>query len=384
VPRPYDVIVIGVGGMGSATVYQLAKQGKLVLGLERFDVPHDQGSSHGVSRIIRLAYYEDPSYVPLLRRAYELWRELEGVTGERVLHITGSVDAALEDDDVFRGSYASCLEHGLPHEVLTSAELTKRFPGFRLPKDTVALFQEEGGFLLSERCIVTNVMAAQALGAEVHARERVLGWEVVGDVVRVQTDRGSYEAGALAITAGPWASQLLPSLARAAVPERQVLGWFQPSDPGLFAPGRFPVFNLNVPEGRYYGFPVHSVPGFKIGRYHHLEEDTSPDRVDREIHARDEEVLRAAVSRYFPEANGPTMALRTCLFTNSPDEHFILGMHPEHPQVSFAAGFSGHGFKFCSVIGEIMADLATTGGTRHDIRLFDPRRGAVDASLATN
>ncbi len=376
-PRPYDVIVIGVGGMGSATVYQLARQGKRVLGLERFDIPHDQGSSHGVSRIIRLAYYEDPSYVPLLRRAYELWRELEGVTGEQVLHITGSVDAAPEDDDVFRGSYRSCLEHGLPHEVLSSTELTKRFPGFRLPNDTVALYQEEGGFLLSERCIVTNVIAAQALGAEVHARERVLGWEASGDAVSVQTDSGTYEAGALAITAGPWASQLLPVLARAAVPERQVLGWFQPSDPELFAPGRFPVFNLKVPEGRYYGFPIYSGPGFKIGRFHHLEEHTSPDCVDREIHPQDEEILRAAVSRYFPEANGPTMALRTCLFTNSPDEHFIIGAHPEHPQVSFAAGFSGHGFKFCSVVGEIMADLTTRGDTRHDIHLFGPQRDVV-------
>lgn len=367
--------------MGSATVYQLAKQGKRVLGLERFDIPHDQGSSHGVSRIIRLAYYEDPSYVPLLRRAYELWRELEGVTGEKVLHITGSVDAAPEDDDVFRGSYASCLEHGLPHEILSSADLTKRFPGFRLPKESMALYQAEGGFLLSERCVVTNVLAAQAQGAEVRARERVLGWDALGggagDGVRVQTDRGSYEAGALVVTAGPWAAELVPGLAKAAVPERQVLGWFQPTRPELFSPERFPVFNLNVPEGRYYGFPAHSVPGFKIGRFHHLEEDTPPDHVDREIHIRDEEVLREAVSRYFPEANGPTMALRTCLFTNSPDEHFIIGTHPEYPQVNFAAGFSGHGFKFCSVVGEILTNLATRGDTPHNIHLFSPKRDAV-------
>ena len=377
--RPYDVIVVGVGGMGSAALRSLAKAGKRVLGLERFDIPHDQGSSHGVSRIIRLAYYEDPSYVPLLRRSYELWRELEGVTGEQVLHITGSVDAAPEDDDVFRGSYASCLEHGLPHEVLTSAELTARFPGYRLPKESMALYQAEGGFLLSERCVVTNVLAAQAQGAVVHARERVLGWDASGDGVRVQTDKSSYEAGALVITAGPWAADLVPALAKAAVPERQVLGWFQPTRPELFSPERFPVFNLRVPEGRYYGFPVHGVPGFKIGRYHHLDETTAPDEVDREIHAEDEEILHAAVSRYFPDADGPTMALRTCLFTNSPDEHFIIGLHPEHPQVSFAAGFSGHGFKFCSVVGEIMAELATTGRTRHDVHLFSPQRGGVAA-----
>ncbi len=377
--RPYDVIIVGVGGMGSATLRSLAKAGKRVLGLERFDIPHDQGSSHGVSRIIRLAYYEDPSYVPLLRRSYELWRELEGVTGEQILHITGSIDAAPADDDVFRGSHASCLEHGLPHEVLSSAELTARFPGYRLPEELMALYQAEGGFLLSERCIVTNVLAAQAQSAEVHAREQVLEWKASGDGVRVRTDRSTYEAGSLVVTAGPWTSQLLPGLTRAAVPERQVLGWFQPSNPELFSPERFPVFNLNVPEGRYYGFPAYSVPGFKIGRFHHLGEATPPDGVDREIHARDEEALRAAVSRYFPEANGPTMALRTCLFTNSPDEHFIIGAHPEHPQVSFAAGFSGHGFKFCSVVGEIMAELATQGETQHDIRLFSPQREVVTA-----
>ncbi len=281
---------------------------------------------------------------------------------------------------MFRGSHASCLEHGLPHEVLSSAELTARFPGYRLPEESMALYQAEGGFLLSERCIVTNVLAAQAQGAVVHARERVLGWDTFSGGVRVQTDRGGYEAGALVVTAGPWAADLVPALAKAAVPERQVLGWFQPTRPELFSPERFPVFNLNVPEGRYYGFPTHSVPGFKIGRYHHLDETTAPDEVDREIHTRDEAVLRAAVSRYFPDADGPTMALKTCLFTNSPDEHFVIGLHPEHPQVSFAAGFSGHGFKFCSVVGEIMAELATAGGTRHDIRLFGPQRSGAGMS----
>ena len=376
-PRAYDVIVVGVGGMGSATVYQLARAGKRVLGLEQFDIPHDQGSSHGVSRIIRLAYHEGSAYIPLLRRAYELWRELERITGEQLLYITGSVDASLEDDEVFQGSYRSCLEHGLSHEVLSSAELTTRFPGYRLPQETVALYQKEGGFLLSERCIISHVMAAQTLGAEVHACEAVAGWEAFADGVKVRTDRDTYEAASLVFTAGAWASQLLPELEQTAVPERQVLGWFQPSAPDLFTPARFPVFILQVPEGNYYGFPVHGVPGFKIGRHHHLKEPTSADEVDRRISPQDEDVLRAAVSRYFPEANGPTMALKTCLYTNSPDEHFLLGTHPEYPQISLAAGFSGHGFKFCSVVGEIMAELAVKGETRHDIRLFDLRREAM-------
>jgi sarcosine oxidase len=370
----FDVIVVGVGGMGSATVYHLAKRGRRVLGLERFDIPNDQGSSHGITRIIRLAYYEHPSYVPLLRRAYELWRELEKTVGEQILHITGSLDAGPPGSQVFEGSRRSCEEHGLPYEVLTSAELTRRFPGYRLPSETVAILQPEGGFLLPEHCIVDHVLAAQALGAEVHGRERVLGWQPRAAGVQVTTDRGVYEADRLVITAGAWASELLDNLAGLAIPERQVLAWFQPRRPELFALDRFPVFNLVVPEGRYYGFPVFGVPGFKLGRYHHLAEAVDPEKLDRECYPSDEAILRSFAERYFPDGAGPTMALKVCMFTNSPDEHFVVDRHPTYPQVSFAAGFSGHGFKFCSVIGEIMADLAEAGATRHDISLFRRNR----------
>jgi sarcosine oxidase len=370
----YDVIVIGVGGMGSAAIHQLARRGRRVLGLERFDIPHERGSSHGVNRIIRLAYYEDPAYVPFMRRGYELWRELEREVGEQLLHITGSIDAGPEASEVFAGSVRSCIEHDLPHTVLDHAELARRFPGYRLPAGHYALYQEEGGFLLSERCIVAQVAAAQSRGAVVRARERVLDWRADSNGVEVRTDRGRYRAGSLVISAGAWASTLIPGLGERAVPERQVLGWFQPSRPERFTPQSFPVFNLLVDEGRYYGFPVYGTPGFKIGRYHHLEEVVDPDTVGREVTPRDEEVLRACVSRYFPDADGPTMALKTCMFTNSPDEHFVIGRHPDHPQVSFAAGFSGHGFKFCSVVGECLADLATEGSSEHALELFAPER----------
>lgn len=370
----FDVIVIGVGGMGSATLYQLAGRGKRVLGLERFDIPHDRGSSHGVNRIIRLAYYEHPDYVPLLRRAYDLWRELERQAGETLLHLTGSIDAGPEDDEVFQGSYRSCLEHDLDHEVLDGEALRRRFPGYRLPSDYYALFQAEGGFLMSERCIVAHVQGAQRRGAEVRTRERVLDWTAYPDRVTVRTERGLYEAGALVVTAGAWAARLVPDLGDRAVPERQVLGWFQPLAPERFSPARFPVFNLKVPEGRYYGFPVFGVPGFKIGRYHHLDERVDPDAVTREVSARDEEVLRACVRAYFPDADGPALALKTCLFTNSPDEHFLIGTVPGSPRVQFAAGFSGHGFKFCSVVGEILADLALRGDTALPTSLFAPGR----------
>ena len=383
--RRYHTIVVGVGAAGSATVYELAKRGRRVLGLERYDIPHDMGSSHGHTRIIRLAYYEHPSYVMLLRRSYELWREIQARAGEQLLHITGSIDAGPADSWVFKGSFQSCVEHGLPHEVLTGAELARRFPGYRLPHGHMALLQPEGGFLLPERCIVAFVTAAQALGADVRARERVLAWEPLGEGVRVHTERDTYEADRLVITAGSWNGELLPELRGLITPERQVLAWLQPARPELFAPDRFPVFNLLVDEGRYYGFPVFSVPGFKFGRYHHLEEAVDPNTADREPNARDEQVLRDFAERYFPEGAGATMALRACLFTNTPDGHFVIDRHARHPQVVFASPCSGHGFKFASVLGEILADMAERGNTRHNIDLFqlDRFRGTMGAVRPT-
>ncbi len=374
-PSHYDVIVIGVGAMGSATLHELAKRGKSVLGLERFDIPNDQGSSHGVNRIIRLAYYEHPSYVPLLRRSYELWRDIEAQADEKLLHITGSIDTDTEHGDVFSGSLKSCEIHGISHEVLSAAETNRRFPGYRLPEGHFTLFQKNGGFLLSERCIVAFANAAMMKGAEVHARERVYDWDVTSSgTIRVMTDRGEYEGESLVVTAGAWSQKLIPQLENSAVAERQVLAWLQPETPANFLPSNFPVFNAMFEEGRYYGFPIFGIPGLKIGRYHHLDEQVDPETVSREVTKADEDVLRSAVARYFPDANGPVMTMKTCMFTNSPDEHFIIGSPPDVPQVTFAAGFSGHGFKFASVVGEIMADLATIGETSHDISMFDPGR----------
>lgn len=366
----YDVIVIGVGAMGSATLHHLAARGRRVLGLERFDVPHSMGSSHGINRIIRMAYFEHPSYVPLLRRSYELWRMLEETAGERLLVITGGIDAAPEGHRVFTGSLESCLVHGLEHEVLTGEEVNRRWPGYRLPHDHMAVFQPDGGYVMSERAIVAHVTAGQALGAEVHGREQVTGWQPEGDRVLVVTDRGRYQADRLVVTAGAWSTGLLDFLAGLAVPERQVLGWFQPRSLGLYAPEAFPIFNLEVEEGHFYGFPVETIPGFKIGLYHHRHQVVDPDTMDREPDRVDEELLREAVNRYFPQASGPTLTLKTCLFTNTPDEHFVLDLHPDLPEVVVGAGFSGHGFKFASVVGEILADLAIDGQTSHDISLL--------------
>jgi sarcosine oxidase len=368
----YDVIVIGLGGMGSATAFHLARRGRRVLGLEQFEVLHERGSSHGLTRIIRLAYHEHPSYVPLLRRSYELWRELEVLAGERLLIITGSIEGGLEDGRTFQGALEAARIHGLPHEVLDTAELRRRYPAYGgLDPATRVIFQPEGGFLLAERTMLAHVNQALTHGAELHYHEPVLEWRATEQGgVTVTTERAEYEGDRLVICAGSWAGRLVPALAPYAVPERQVLAWLQPARPELFTPERFPVFLLDVEEGSYYGFPVHDVPGFKFGRYHHLREPMDPDDPDRSTRPEDEAILRAFAIRYFPEGAGPTIMLKACLFTNSPDEHFLIDVLPDASQVSVAAGFSGHGYKFCSLVGEVMADLAIDGSTRHDIGLF--------------
>lgn len=366
----YDAIVIGVGGMGSAAVYHLARRGLQVLGLEKHAIPHEMGSSHGYSRMIRYTLQEHPSYVPLVRRSYELWHEMEETAGEELMVTTGSIRAGAPDSPFFLNAQEACDLHSIPYEILTASEVNKRFPGYRFPEEISSVYQADGGFLLPERCIVTHVQAAERAGADVHSQETVLDWEVRGDGVQVRTDRDTYTAGRLVVTAGPWAANLVPELAAYAVPERQVMGWFQPKRPELYAAEAFPVFGVFTEEGRYYGFPSHAVPGFKIGRVHHLLQKVDPDAIDREVHPEDEDILRQAVNRYFPLAAGKLLDGKTCMYTNTPDEHFMIGTLDGQPQVSVAAGFSGHGFKFASVIGEIMADLAQNGATEHDINLF--------------
>jgi sarcosine oxidase len=364
-PKRFDIIVVGAGAMGSATIYHLASRGLKVLGLDQFEVPHDRGSSHGLTRIIRLAYFEHPSYVPLLRRAYQLWRDLERAAGEQLLHITGSIDAG----EIFEGSLRSCQLHSIPHEVLTSTELSARFPACRLPPGTMALYQPEGGLLTPEACISAHLNLAKHRGAEVHTGEQVLGWRETSNGVEVRTAAGTYHADRLVVTAGAWVSKLVPQLTKVAVPERQVVIWLQPLRPELFAVGNFPVFNLKLKGSHYYGFPEHNGPGFKFGRYHHRREIVDPDTMERDANAEDEKLLRGFAETYFPLGAGPTLKMQTCIFTNTPDEHFILDFLTESRRVIIGSPCSGHGFKFSSVIGEILADLVQKGETRHDIAL---------------
>jgi sarcosine oxidase len=363
----YDVVVVGIGGMGSAALYHLARRRKRVLGLERFDVLHEQGSSHGLTRIIRLAYFEHSDYVPLLRRAYELWRELEREAGEQLVHVTGIVEGG---GPIFDGVLRSCADHELPHEVLDGAEVTRRFPAYRLPRYYRAVLQPDGGFVLPERCIVAHVEGALARGATLRARERVLEWGESEAGVRVRTERGVVEAERLVLTAGAWSQEVARLPPRSVGAVRQALAWFQPAQPEIFTPGRMPVFNLVLDGEHFYGFPSFGIPGFKLGRYDHFGQGGDPDTISREPTPADEAPLREFASHYFPDGAGPTLALKTCLFEPTPDEHFLIDHHPEAPAAVIGAGFSGHGFKFCSVVGEILSDLALDGETAHDIGLF--------------
>jgi sarcosine oxidase len=388
--QPFDVIVVGVGGMGSAACYHLARRGQRLLGLERFDIGHAMGSSHGLTRIIRLAYHESPAYVPLVRRAMDLWRELGDRFGEPLLFTTGSLDAGADGGDFFAGSLAAVEEHHLPHEILTAAEINRRFPAFNLPANHRGLFQPDGGFVASERAILAHVTLAQAAGAEIRARETVREWSpIAGGGVRVRTDRGEYEAGRLVLSPGAWISDLVPELKALAVAERQALGWFQPEHPQRFMPGTMPVAILMVEEGPYFTLPIWGAPAVKIGLHHHRGERGHADALSREATGDDEALLRRCLARYMPDANGPVMMLQTCLYTNTPDEHFLIDTLPGNDDVVIASPCSGHGYKFASVIGEILADLAMQRPPAFDLGMFSlgrfsPVRGlAPDAKRAT-
>ena len=367
----YDCIVVGIGGMGSATLYELRRRGKNVLGIEQFDLAHENGSSHGSTRIIRLAYYEHPSYVPIMKRGYELWSDLEQLSNTKLLHTTGSIDIGPAESIVFKGSKESCELHNLPYDVLNGREISSRFPGYQLDAEMMSVFQPAGGFLEPEKCITSFVDMACQMGAEVHTGERVISWEVVNSkTVIVRTKCGEYETENLVFTSGAWTGKLLPDLESKVVAERQVMGWFDVGSTNEFNPENFPVFNLLVPEGRYYGFPIHHYEGIKIGRYGHLNENINPDSISREITDLDIATLRVPMEKYFQPTNPEPLFSQVCMFTNTPDEHFVLDYLPGNDSVFIASGFSGHGFKFASVIGELISDFMVDGGTEFDLGLF--------------
>jgi sarcosine oxidase len=374
----YDVIVAGLGGMGSSAAYHLTGRGKRVLGLERHTPAHDRGSSHGQSRIIRLAYSEDPAYVPLVLRAYELWEQLERETGEDLMMLTGGLMIGPPGTTFFEGSKESAEKYDLPYEVLDAAELKRRYPVFEPTSDTVALFEEKAGFLRPEASVKAHLDRAASLGADLRFEEELLSWEPTQSGVLVETASGTYEAERLVVSAGAWAPKLLADLGLPLEVTRQLLFWFDPKG-GIepFLPHRFPIFIWEPEDSNsFYAIPAHDGlrGGVKVAFFRADGKPADPEKIDREVHEEEVEFIRSYLARYVPDLDGDFLYGKTCMYTNTPDEHFVISAHPHYPQVAIAAGFSGHGYKFCSVVGEILADLVTEGETLLPIDLFSPAR----------
>jgi len=373
----YDVIVVGLGGMGSAAAYHLATRGQRVLGLEKFGPAHDRGASHGGSRITRQSYFEGPDYVPLLLRAYELWDRLARDSGREVIRLTGGVMCGLPTSRTVAGSRQSAEQWGLPHEMLSAAELRRRFPTLNPEPDEVALYEDKAGFVRPEETVSAHLALATAAGADLRFHSPMIEWSAASGGVTVDVPGESFTAGELVFAPGPWAPQLLADLGVPFSIERQIQYWFQPTggiDP--YRPERHPIYIWEDRTGsQVYGFPAIDGPdgGAKIAFFRRGTE-TTPETVDREVHPAEVEAMATAAGRHLPTLPGTFLRAKTCLYSNTPDEHFVIARHPAHSSVTVACGFSGHGFKFVPVVGEIVADLATTGTTAHPISLFDPRR----------
>ena len=374
----YDVIVLGLGAIGSAAAFHVAQRGRRVLGLDAYEPGHTWGASHGRTRAIREAHFEAPEYVPLVQRAYALWRDLEAASGRRLLTITGGLSIGPPDSTLVQGVLRSARAHGLAHDYLTPAEMAARFPGFRLTDDLVAVREANAGILEQEACIAAHLELAASHGAEVHHTEPAFRWLADDAGVRVETPGGSYTAEKLVVTAGPWAGEVLAELALPLTNWRVVSVHFEPTRPALFQVERCPVYFWAVPEGVYGGFPWLPGQGLKIGR-HDTGEVCTTRSVRREVDDIEVAALRAVLNRYMPGAAGALKGASTCLYTHTPDRHFIVDRHPAHPQVLYACGFSGHGFKFASVMGEALADLALDGATRHPIGFLSASRFAASA-----
>jgi sarcosine oxidase len=365
-----QIVVIGLGATGSAVLCQLARRGVRAIGIEQFHIGHDRGSSHGPTRIFRLAHYENPAYVPLLRRARELWRELETLCRQRLLVTTAIAELGPPGGELVPGTLAAAARHDLPHEVLDAKALRRRYPAFKTPESYIAVIQPDGGTIEAAAALDAHIRAAADAGAVIRTGEKVLAIEPHGNGVRLRTDRGQIEADGAVVAAGPWLAKILPDLRLPLRVTRQVVGWFEPNDARQFAADRFPVFLLESRHGIHYGLPYYDSMGLKVAKHHHCNEVVEPDGYDMAVSAADEAVIRAPLAEYLPGANGRLLAAQTCLYTMTPDETFIIDRLPGSPHIVIASPCSGHGFKFSPVVGEIAADLVTAGATRHDIAPF--------------
>jgi monomeric sarcosine oxidase len=369
----YDAIVLGAGGVGSAALWQLARRGLRVLGIDRFAPPHDRGSSHGQSRIIRQAYFEHPDYVPLLLESYALWRELEQIVGRQLLRETGLVEVGPADGVVVPGVLQAARLHGLDVEQLSAREIERRWPSIVVPEELVGVFEPRAGLLHVEQCVRAALVAAQEAGAELRVGVEAFEWSADGDV-RVRTSAGEFAAARLIVTAGAWAGRLLDSLGLRLEVRRKAVMWHDATDARTDADAGFPCYLFEVQHGVFYGFPAIDDRGLKAAEHSGGEAVADPSAVDRTLRDADRLHVEEFLHAHLPSARTPCREHSVCLYTMSPDEHFLVDKHPRYDQVVFAAGLSGHGFKFAPVLGAALADLAIHGATRRPIEFLSVRR----------
>ncbi|HZZ71777.1 MAG TPA: N-methyl-L-tryptophan oxidase [Pirellulales bacterium] len=375
----YDVIVLGTGGVGSAACWQLAKRGARVLGLDRFPAGHDRGSSHGRTRIIRQAYFEHPDYVPLLLRAYQLWAELEAESGQSLLHEVGLLQVGPPEGLVVPNVLRSAALHHLSVDRLAAGELRRAFPQFAVEDGWQGAFEQRAGLLLVEDCVRAMLDQAARHGAALRTDQTIVRWTVAEKEVQVETTTDVFRAPRLVIAAGAWSAELLHGLQIPLTVRRQPQFWFPSHDPRYQASHGCPTFLFETPSGVYYGFPDLLGWGVKVACHSRGEAVADPLAVDRRMHSADVADAARFLECCLPGVERRPSEHAVCLYTMSPDENFLVDRHPAAAEVCFAAGLSGHGFKFTSVLGAALADLALEGQTALPIAFLSARRFANGA-----
>ncbi|MBI4716487.1 MAG: N-methyl-L-tryptophan oxidase [Planctomycetes bacterium] len=375
--RTFDAIVIGLGGMGSAALYHLARRGLSVLGIEQFAVGHGLGSSHGDTRIIRKAYFEHPDYVPLLHRTFDMWRELEALSGKRLFVPSGLLLVGPEEGVVIPGVERAARTHGLGVSRSAHSEWSRRFPGFRFPDNHVSLWEPDAGFLFVEQAVRAHAELARNRGAELLEGEPVRRWAVQDGGVVVETSQGRFVGERLALCAGAWAAGLLTDLGLPLTVRRKIVLWFEPADGTYALSAGCPVFGVETPEGFFYGFPALNADGVKIGDHTAGDLVGRADDLDRRVSPSDETRIRRFATDCLPALSPVVRRRGVCMYTMTPDEHFVIDRHPRWMNVAFAAGFSGHGFKFAPVVGAALADLLIDGTTALPIGFLGAARAAL-------
>ena len=371
----YDVIIVGLGAMGSSAACNLAQRKQKILGIDRFTPPHAMGSSHGQTRIIREAYFEGPQYVSIIQKAYENWEKLEQDSGQQLYVKTGGLMIGYPDSDLVKGALLSATTHKLSHEIFDSTEIKKRYPAFNPDDKMIALYETRAGILFPEKCIIANLTIAEKHGSSFNYDENVTGWRSAGDILYIKTNKQEYQTRNLLVTAGAWLKQLFPELQLPLSVERQVLYWFDPFEKAEYF--KKELFPINIwaygSNKNFYSFPDMG-QGIKVA-IHHEGEITEPDLIDRKVHEKEIIKMRSILQLFIPRANGKLRAAEVCMYTNTADSHFLISQHPDHRNILTASICSGHGFKFASAFGEILTDIILENRSAFDLSLFGYIKG---------